>query len=206
MAGTIKVNSIALGDDATASRNLVIRTNQDGTFTLARGNVGATTQDILTFDANGKVSIVQGPAARTDTVSMVRLNTANGYGSTNTVIRRFSTVVTNTGTDITYADSATAGASITINASGVYAISYTDFFNGVSSCGISLNSSQLTSSIGSITAADRLAMQSVSGADLAGTVALSLYLASGSVIRPHANGTPSGTAPAVTQFTIVRVS
>lgn len=59
MAGDLKVNRVQLGDDATATRNLVIRTNQDGTFTLARGNVGATTQDILTVDANGRVAMPQ---------------------------------------------------------------------------------------------------------------------------------------------------
>lgn len=55
MAGTIKTNIVQLGDDPIATRNLVIRTNVDGTFTIARGNAGATTQDILTIDAAGRV-------------------------------------------------------------------------------------------------------------------------------------------------------
>lgn len=56
MAGTVKANVVQLGDSATATQNLVIRTNVDGTFTLARGNAGATTQDILLIDANGNIS------------------------------------------------------------------------------------------------------------------------------------------------------
>lgn len=59
MAGTVKVNVVQLGDSATATQNLTIRTNIDGTFTLARGNAGATTQDILTIDANGRVATPQ---------------------------------------------------------------------------------------------------------------------------------------------------
>lgn len=66
MAGTIKTDIVQLGDSPTATQNLVIRTNANGTFTVARGNAGATTQDILTIDANGKVLLPQskGPAFR----------------------------------------------------------------------------------------------------------------------------------------------
>lgn len=59
MAGILKTDAVQLGDDADSSKNLVIKSNLDGTFTLARGNVGATTQDILTIDENGFVSNVQ---------------------------------------------------------------------------------------------------------------------------------------------------
>jgi hypothetical protein len=59
MAGTLKTNAVQLGDSATATQNLTIRTNADGTFTIARGNVGATTQDVLTIDANGVIAMPQ---------------------------------------------------------------------------------------------------------------------------------------------------
>lgn len=59
MAGTNIVNQIQLGDSATATNNFVIKTNVDGSGKLSRGNVGATTQDILTWDASGKVSYPQ---------------------------------------------------------------------------------------------------------------------------------------------------
>lgn len=54
MAGTIKANAVQLGDSATAANNFVLQTNTDGSAKLARGNLGATTQDILTVDAAGK--------------------------------------------------------------------------------------------------------------------------------------------------------
>ena len=58
MAGTLKVKSLQLGDSATATQNFVLSENSDGTVKLARGNVGATTQDILTIDAAGVASLL----------------------------------------------------------------------------------------------------------------------------------------------------
>lgn len=57
MAGNIKTNSVQLGDSATATQNFTLQTNVDGTAKLARGNAGATTQDILTVDINGRVAM-----------------------------------------------------------------------------------------------------------------------------------------------------
>jgi len=58
MAGQLKVNQVQLGDSATATQNFTLQTNVDGTAKLARGNAGATTQDILTIDTNGKVDLL----------------------------------------------------------------------------------------------------------------------------------------------------
>ena len=197
-------NSLQLGESGTATQNFTIATANDGTVKLARGNAGATTQDILTVDANGKVGLPQGLGAGA-ALSMVRLNTANGYGSTNTAIRRLLTVVTNQGTDITYADSATLGASFTINVSGVYAIGYTDNFTGVGNLGISLNSTQLTTDIGGITIADRLAHAVCPTSNYSTGCNATVYLPAGSVIRPHGVVTPvTGTGSVL--FTITRVA
>jgi hypothetical protein len=138
--------------------------------------------------------------------SMVQVNTANGYGSTNTVIRRFTNVTTNQGSDITYADSATLGASFTINTSGVYAISYSDNFTGTSTnMGISLNSNQLTTSIATITAANRLVGVAANGANLANGCSWTGYIAAGGVVRAHTDSNATGSGvPA--SFTITRVS
>ena len=63
MAGKIVVNSVQLGDNAAASNNFVLQTNVNGTAKLARGNVGETTQDILTIDGNGRVAFPQSVVA-----------------------------------------------------------------------------------------------------------------------------------------------
>lgn len=83
----------------------------------------------------------------------VTVHSGNGFGSTNTQIRRFTTALVNTGTAITYADSATLGATFTINENGLYEIYYsdTDTVTNVASFGISLNSSQLSTDLSTIT-------------------------------------------------------
>lgn len=56
MAGTIKTNAVQLGDSTTATQNFTLQSNVDGTAKFARGNTGATTQDILTVDAAGLIN------------------------------------------------------------------------------------------------------------------------------------------------------
>jgi hypothetical protein len=197
----IKAIKAQLGLSGTATQNFTLTAEAaDGTMKLARGNAGATTQDLITVDATGNVQLT-----KTTAQSMVRLHTANGYGSTNTAIRRYTTTVTNQGTDITYSDSATLGASFTINTAGVYAISSYESFSSVNGVGgISLDSAQLTTSVATITIANRLAMFVQSAANLGETVAWTGYLPAGSVIRPHNDSSAIGSSTSL--FTIVRVA
>ena len=142
----------------------------------------------------------------TATRSMVQLYQANGQGSTNTAIRRFSTTITNVGSDITYADSATLGASFTINTNGVYAINYSDQFNGAGQVGLSLNSSQGSTSIASITDTNRICITNTYTSNVNAIASATLYLPSGSVVRPHSiAGTANGSSPQLSTFLIVRV-
>jgi hypothetical protein len=134
--------------------------------------------------------------------SMVRLTTTGiANGSTNTAIGRFSTSVTNQGSDITYADSVTLGATFTINANGVYAVSYTAGANGT--FGLSLNSTQLSTSIVSITTADRLTQAIAAAAGYYQNSSWTGYLTAGAVVRPHTDATALG---ANSTITIVRVA
>ena len=144
-------------------------------------------------------------AATTPISSMVRLNTANGYGSTNNKIRRFSGVVTNQGADITYADSATLGASFTINAAGMYAVSFSDTYNAAGTVGISLDTTQPTVSVVSLSAGEQLASSASAAANFAAACSVTLYLPIGAVVRPHTSGVATGALPAESNFTISRV-
>jgi len=135
--------------------------------------------------------------------STVRLNTANGWGSTNTRIRRFTTIVENYGSDITYADSAANGGSFTINNPGVYSISYSDSSaTAASYFGISLNSTQLTTNFGSITTADKLNTGMVSSVNDTMSCSWTGYLNAGDIVRAHGNNSSIGTAQPL--FTITR--
>jgi len=135
--------------------------------------------------------------------SSVRVDTANGYGSTGTRIRRFSNVRDNIGADIVYADSATAGSSFTIVTSGIYSVSYSDIFTASILFGISKNASSLTADVQSLSATERLA-NNTSVANSVANVAWEGYLVAGDVIRAHSNvGTQVN--PELASFTISKV-
>jgi hypothetical protein len=146
--------------------------------------------------------------------SRVRLHTHNGYGSTNTVIGRFTTIVEDVGSAIVYADSATDGASFTIQKDGIYAITAIHGSRGVAGVGqsgISLNSTQLTTGISAINVADRLAYDGHSSTVAHSTGALAKnaswtgWLNKGDVIRPHHSTTIPDVA-AMSSFTIAHVT
>jgi len=193
MTGTILTVPGAGGD------GIGFNSGNDGTFTLAVGPTGAKL-NALVIGANGVVQ--QGQAQ-----SMVRLNTPNGYGSTNTKIPRFSNVVTNQGSDITYADSATLGASFTINTAGVYSIIHCNASNTAAmALGMSLNTTGPTVSIVSLTITEILAIASTAAAAYATDASWIGYLPAGSVVRPHTDGTALNSVANYTHFNITRVS
>ena len=197
-----------------------IADNAVGLAQLASGTDG----ELITWDASGNSAVVAvgtaghvltsggvgvAPTFQTSGVvtldSSVSVKSINGYGSTNTKIRRFTTIETNTGSDITYADSAANGGSFTINTAGVYAISFADEFSGSANMGISLNSSQLTTVIYSITAADQVCIGATHAANAWNNIGVTLILAATDVIRAHTDGTASGSNSARAFFTITRV-
>jgi hypothetical protein len=57
--------------------------------------------------------------------SCIQLFESNGFGSTNTQVVRFASVVKNEGADILYEDSPTNGASFTVREAGIYSVSFT---------------------------------------------------------------------------------
>ena len=176
-------------------------TTAAGDFAVFRGYAAGVVRCVSYTKASGQ-PVVGGGVGQ----SMVRLNTANGYGSTNTKIRRFTNTVTNTGSDITYADSAANGASFTINTNGVYAVSFSDNLSSGDYIGLSLNTSSPTTGIGGLATSEVLSISSVPSAGVNnGYVGWTGYLPAGSVVRPHTSGVTSGGAPDRAQFTITRV-
>lgn len=136
--------------------------------------------------------------------SEVWVSVGNGHGSTANKIRRFSTVRTNTGNAITYADSAANGASFTINQNGLYSICYTDrYLSSATAFGVTLNSASLTTSILSLSQPEVLGIVNGSGVS---TLLFSIVkrFSVGDVIRPHTDGTPDGTG-AANQFQIIKI-
>lgn len=129
--------------------------------------------------------------------SQLRLNTYAGYGGTDNKIMRFTTVVENVGNMFgenhsTGYSSNAKGLEITINRSGKYFLTFT---HGVGSgvgniSGLSLNSSELTTAIQSITSSTRLGMNSaqIVGGSITFDISKTLYFKKNDIIRPHTDG------------------
>lgn len=78
----IKANRHQLGISATATQNFTLTAEAaDGTCKLARGNAGATTQDVLTVDASGNVNAPVALQQAGTAVSRMVLSTAQNTTS-----------------------------------------------------------------------------------------------------------------------------
>lgn len=128
---------------------------------------------------------------------VVSVNTGNGHGSTNTLVRRFTTTNENTGTSITYADSSTLGASFTINATGVYSVYYQDV--GQNKYVIARNQT----STADTDQTKIIAVSSTTGTNTK-SVSATIKLTAGDVVRAMSSGS-TDTSGAV-QFSIRRIS
>lgn len=62
---TAKTDAFQVGLNVTPTNNFTLVTDGSGGVKLARGNPGSTTQDILTVDATGNVTITGGQLAQT---------------------------------------------------------------------------------------------------------------------------------------------
>jgi len=134
---------------------------------------------------------------------IVTVHAGNGHGSTNNKIRRFTTTLESTGTKITYADSATLGASFTINENGLYEIYYQDSASSTTvKIGVSLNSAQLTTSVASITLATRLLFLEFDNTMNPIPISRIVKLSAGDVIRPHTAGINLTDSSDITLFSI----
>lgn len=136
----------------------------------------------------------------------ILVSTGNGYGSTTgTKWRRWTTTVASAGSDITYADSGTAGGSFTIVQSGMYGIVRSDFAAGAGQLGLSLNSSQGTTNITSATSSTILGITNNPAASVLAQVSAFLHLSVGDVVRGHDAGDMT-CADATCRFLIVRLA
>lgn len=166
----------------------------DGTA-LAAGEILSGKYTTAIYDATNGYFVIVGGHGLTAGDHSVMVNTGNGWGSTNTKIRRWTTTQSSSGTAITYADSATLGGSFTINSPGLYAITAYDNTNDF---GISLNSAQLTTAVTAITTADRLAYSNNNG------LSILVRLAATNVIRAHFGSVVAGSDTTYGQYFAIR--
>jgi hypothetical protein len=197
LTGTATLTNKTLTAPTIASANL--------TTALTLAGAAGTNGQVLTSAGSGLPSWTTVSAAVGD--HEVYVTTGNGYGSTNTKIERFSVTQRNVGTAITYADSASLGASFTINSAGIYAVEYSCTVTGGSQYGgISVNSNQLTTGVASISASNRVAAAANNNAvDNRAFVATTLVLAANDVVRPHVDSSGGSYAFILTWFKIRKI-
>ena len=124
-----------------------------GEVTAYDSGTGSLTVNVRTKNGSGTYAAwTVSLAATPDEVGnhCVWVHTGNGFGSTKTKHRRYTTVKTNIGTAIAYADSGTDGGTFTINEDGIYEMIMCDR-NATASrdvyFGIAVNSSSGTTNI-----------------------------------------------------------
>lgn len=186
-------------------------TNQDlkafGDTVSSIGTKVTTLQQLETTPGSGL------PKLATSTVSgatlvpnaMIRVQGNAGYGAVNTTINRWTTTVSSVGTGVTFTNDANAGSAFTINETGIYSINFSQNTSGAAEFGISLNSAQLTTQVGTITSADRLAMANVSVANHTAQCNFTGRLTAGDVLRPHGDTTGGGAGAAKASWTITQL-
>jgi len=170
----------------------------DGTLTLSIIGFNET-KKLISDGANWQVA-----STYFHGIHRIIAHTGNGHGSTNTKIRRMTTAQETSGNAITRATTAANGDSYTINVSGMYYVGYADRVEAAAlNFGLSLDNASLTTSIVSILVADRLA-QAQAATGLFQQTQLTRHFNSGSVIRPHNDGTADNTSNRV-KFHIEKV-
>ena len=168
-----------------------VRNNNSATIVTTAYRTWLTITRVAKYSAGQPVGFGEATSTQMGLVKApngeVFLTVGNGHGSSSTKIRRWTTSQTETGTSITYADSSTLGATFTINEAGVYAISYSDYATADSNnaFGISVNSTQLTTNINSLTAADIVFLAYTHTAAIPSFAGTTVPLAAGDVIRCH---------------------
>lgn len=214
----------------TTNLQLISEADRLGNTLVATGSIGESTVEVIlqagdvlrphsggTASSNAAKSGLRFVAKTKDSItvienasalnSSIEVNTASGHGSTNSRIRRFTNTVKSVGSAITFSSDATNGASFTVNEPGIYHASYTDAHTGAANfaMGISKNSTQLTTSILSITQDDKKAVARPQNASVApaATVAVTLVLEKGDVLRPHTDASPNTTDQA--QMTVTKI-
>ncbi len=212
-AAILLLNAAVLGNgwavsapQADNSFALTLNTTGGETISVLNGAAGASKvipkgcPAILWCDGVGFTLVLLTPMADSE----VTLTAGNGNGSVNTAIARFTTPQRNVGNDITYADSATLGASFTINTPGLYAITVVMLGTAGNAAGVSVNSAQLTTGVQAITAATRPVYCHIPNANQAFVASTVVRLAAGDVVRCHITNAGAN-ADANSSFSIKKV-
>ena len=201
------VTTTAEGGAGAADSKYVLYSTTARTGVAVRylGRVKSTQATAGTW-ATSPSEISCGPIEQRQFTSEIWLYSANGYGSGNTKVRRWTTVARNLGSAMTLTQSAANGDMVTINEDGMYSVSYSDQFNASNAFGITRNSTQGTTSINGTTRANIIASAQTPGASVGSLVQVTLFLMAGDFLWAHTEGSASGTQTYNEDFHISKVT
>ena len=136
-------------------------------------------------------------------ITTSRWHTTNGYGSSSTVIVKYTTEL-DASDDIvaTIVNSATLGFVITANMNCKITCIFGTRNSAISSIGVSLNSTELTNSITGINVADRLIVNTQQTSNQPTETMYSWIFKKGDVLRIHGDGNAAGTTLDNTSITV----
>lgn len=201
LTGTTPVANGGTGAATHTANSVLVGAGTSAITSIAPGTSG----NVLT--SNGTTWASTAPAASSAPTSEVQLITGSGHGSTNTKIRTFSTIQKNNGgADLTIAQSATNGDSVTVNTTGTYEVFYSDGDSATTiAIGVSRNATgaDLTTNINALTP-DKWVCGISLPLGMFAAVSRTLRLTAGDVLRPHDLGTCDQTNRAT--FSVIRIS
>jgi hypothetical protein len=209
------IGSFGNSSSATGSTAAWIGDVIEGDTIRVEGSVSPTSNftngmDLSFQEQDISVSVTNVLPQFSESDSSVRVDVANGFGSTATRIRRFSNIRDNIGTDVEYTDSSVNGASFTIKSSGTYSISFssTSDSGGVVSA-ISRNAigSELSTDATTLVAnsPEKILANGANAVSEDSVASWTGYLSAGDIIRPHTNGSPNSTRATRERFTISKI-
>jgi hypothetical protein len=120
--------------------------------------------------------------------SSIMMDTANGYGSTATKIRRFTNTTDYTGDGIVMQDDAVNSTRFTIQRSGICSITYSDTFTAATYMAISRNAPSTSANATATATQYLLAHTTTTNNQYSETIPWTGWLNAGDVIRAHTDG------------------
>lgn len=179
-------------------------TNLNGLTRKQATLVYDTTTDEVKYDDGSTLTALGAAAAVGD--HEVVVHTVAGHGSTNTKIVRFSTVLRNVGTDITYATSATLGDTFTVNSTGIYAVYHQNNQSGSPmQMGISVNTTTPTTNSSVVAVGEMITRMDTIDSNEMQAICRVLKLNATDVVRAHDSGSLDGGSNQA-YFSIIRIA
>lgn len=212
LSGLLTLDGVAIG----TTFGVMLSVATEGFHTVTYQNLGNTCQiQAIDFAAtqNGirVLNNIPGyPPSGGSSVSVFSelvFNTGAGFGATNVNIRIYGTKELDTGMAYSHNFATTIannGLEVTIVEEGFHTVCMGDIDTGGSvSLGASVDSTQLSTGIASITAVNRLNYQTVANG-VFGAMTFRKYFRKGQVVRPHFGGGTTPGTTAISKFSITK--